>query len=231
MKNKTKEAWRIVLAGFAAAIAIISALFDIVLLKSLLTSWLIPTFCLLPVAIALTLPLRGAAKRLTDSDKTWLNTLCTILFLYPVLLLAVLLTNRVFADGKTRDVPAVVTRVYKETRYKTRRVSRRVYARGAPYKVNRVDVILPDGDSRSFDVSKKVYNAVNKGDTVDIPATTGLFRLTFLDQSHIKARHYPSPKKKKGQPRFKPRRSSDEVMQRHRQRIDSLRRKYGHKDD
>lgn len=232
MKEKTKDAYRIVLGGFAATIAILIAIADIIMLKSLLSPWLTPALCLLPVAIALAFPLRVAARWLTDSDKSWLNTSLTILFIYPLLMMALIMADKHLGDPQTRDIPAVVNRVYKETRYKTRRVSRRVYARGAPYKVNRIDVTLANGDMRSFDVTKKVYNDANKGDTVDIPATTGLFRLVWLDQSHIKVRHpHPRKKKKNGEFRFRPRRSSDEVVRRHRERIDSLRRKYGHRND
>lgn len=233
MKEKTKDVWRILAAGFGVTIAIMCAVADIIMLKALLSPWLMPALTVLAVAIFLSIPLCGAARWMTGSDKRWLNRLCVTLLIYPLFMLAMLVVNECYPSDTPHDMPAVASRVYKETRYKTRRVSRRVYARGAPYKVTCIDVTLPNGDTRSFDVSKKVYNAVSKGDTVDIPVTTGLFGLKWLDSHDIKPRH-PRMRKEKSRSQFgsrRPRRSAADVEKRHREHIDSLRRKYGLGDE
>ncbi|MCM1517192.1 MAG: hypothetical protein NC117_00925 [Pseudoflavonifractor sp.] len=234
MKEKTKDVWRILAAGFGVTIAIMCAAADVIMLKALLSSWIMPVLTALAASIALSIPLHRAARWVTSSDKRWLNGLCATLFLWPLMMLSLLIANECYPSDTPHDMPAVASRVYKETRYKTRRVSRRVYARGAPYKVTCIDVILPNGDTRSFDVTKKVYDAVSKGDTVDIPVTTGLFGLQWLDSHDIKTRHPRTRKGKSRRPQFgsrRPRRSASDVENRHRERIDSLRLKYGHNDN
>lgn len=228
MTSKTKEVWRILTAGFGVTIAIMCACGDVAMLKMLLSSWIPPVVAALLIAMIISLLLRGAMAWLTGSGKRWINQLCATVAIAPIVLLAMLIVNDSCPAGEPEQMTATVDRVYKETRYKTRRVSRRVYTRGAPYKVNRIDVTLANGNTRSFDISKKLYAVVYKGDTVDIPVNTGLLGLKWLDSGDIRPRHVRPAKKKKGEPRFgvRPGHSTDEVLKRHRERIDSLRRKY-----
>lgn len=228
MTKKNADVLKILLSGLAATVALICAFFDAAMLKELLTPWIIPVLCVLPVGAALALPLRHPVSRLTGSAMVWLNTLCALVFAVPVVLMVVLLANRLSTVERT-DIPVVVERVYKETRYKTKRVSRRHYTRGTPYKVTRADVKLPDGHTRSIDVTKRVYKNMSKGDTVDIPVTTGIFRLSYLDASHIHLRRLKEDRNGCTTVSRRPQRpgsSSEEVMLRHRARIDSIRRQY-----
>ncbi|MCM1370215.1 MAG: hypothetical protein NC204_07590, partial [Candidatus Amulumruptor caecigallinarius] len=184
MKNSLK----ILLGGFIVVIAVLCAVADIILMKKLLSWWFLPAMVVLVFSALLTLPLRNVSHWLVGFERQWLNSVVCGLVIYPVLLLSLLLIDRINAREAEGNMEAVVSRVYKQTRYKTRRVSRRVYARGAPYKVNCIDVVLANGDSRSFDVKRLIYDSVNKGDTIDIPVSTGMVGLKWLESGNVKPR-------------------------------------------
>ena len=225
MKQKTKEAWRTVALGLAVTIAGMSAVFDITMLRNLLSPWWIPVACVLAVTFALALPFRSVTCWLTGSARNWLNITCHVLMLSPILLLAVLTLNFVYTQGDDSCIPAVVERVYRENREHTRRVGRRSYSRYTSLH-HVINVTMENGDSRKIDIPRKLYSKILKGDTVDIPVTTGIFRIVQLDESHIRLRHPHAARKHRSRSVMTPRSSADEVMQRHRQRIDSIRRKF-----
>lgn len=188
MGQKARDVVRILTGGFALTFAGISVVLCIIILKTLLTPWWIPVACVLPVSLLLYYPLRGLNEWITDSSKKWLNILNHLFLTWPTLLIAVLVTNMLTAEGESKEVAARVDRVYKETRYRTRRVGRRTYTRGAPYQVTRMDVTLTDGREYGFDIPKKLYSRITVGDTVVIPTSTGAFHLTWMDESKAKLR-------------------------------------------
>lgn len=188
MKEKTKDSWRSVALGSAAALALMAAMCSVMMLKTLLSSWLIPVLCVLPVALCLSLPFRGVTRWLTRSRKTWVNVTVHTLLVYPVLLSAVLTANRIWTLENRQEMHGVVNRVYTEMRRSSRRVSRRSY-RTVETPHNVIDVTLDNGSQRKIDVTRKIYSRASKGDTVDIPVTTGIFHLVQMDESHLKLRH------------------------------------------
>ena len=60
-----------------------------------------------------------------------------------------------------------------ETHYHTRRISRKVTVRGAPYQVYFVTLDMPRAGKRKMKVEKKIYDSVDKGDTVEVAIGRG----------------------------------------------------------
>lgn len=235
MKPKTIEAWRTVVGGFGGAVAIMSGIAAYIMLKSLLTSWLIPVLCVLPVALALALPLRGVTRWLTGSYNTWLNISIHMLLMYPLLLGAVMLTNKLWVIDNQRDMQGVVDRVYTEKRKSTRRSGRRSY-RTVEKLYNVINITLETGKSRKIDVSKKIYRQAEKGDTVQIPVTTGIFHMTQMEEGQLKLLHPHIKKSRRPYPdrsgfgvgAKRSKMTSDEIREYHRRRIDSIRNSFKH---
>lgn len=228
MDAKTKEAWRIVVLSLILVVAGIAAVIDIVLLNSSLTPWWIPVLCVLPIALCLYLPFRGLIRWLTRSSKIWINLSVNLVLCLSFLLAAVLLINLLNPKDLSSGIYGTVNKVYKETRYRTKRVSRRTYTKGTPYQVTCMDITLETGDNFKIDIPMHLYDVIGKGDTIDLPVVTGVFNITMIDKAKAAARH-PRPLRHKtrhvGKKLIK---SSDEVHMLHKQRIDSIREKYYH---
>lgn len=228
--RKRKEIWIIIVAGFSAAIAIICALFSIIILRTLLTPWWIPVAIIIPIALVLALPLRKASCWVTESSREWVNICHSILLLYPILLFAMLFINHLCPAGESTSMEAIIESKYTETRYRSERVSRRVY-RSVPYRGYAINAITENGKIHTFPLSYKEYNAVHKGDTIDIPVSIGIFRIKSLEVADMKVRHPRALSKRKKTKYFgtgnkeNTLHSAQEVVQRNRERIDSIRQR------
>ncbi len=235
MKPKTEEAWRTVVGGFGGAVAIMSGMAAYIMLKTLLTPWIIPVLCVLPVALALALPLRSVTGWLTGSVNVWLNLSVHMLLMYPLLLGAVLLTNKLWVITNERDMQGVVDRVYTERRKSTRRQGRRSYHTVEKLQ-NVIDITLETGKTRKIDVSKKIYRQVEKGDTVEIPITTGIFHMTQMEEGQLTLLHPHIKKSRRSypdRPNFgvgakRSKMTPEEIRDYHRRRIDSIRNSFKH---
>ncbi|MDE5645067.1 MAG: hypothetical protein K2I45_05435 [Muribaculaceae bacterium] len=161
----------------------------------LLTPWWIPALILLPAALALALPTRGFWHWLTGIRNVAVNLVCHMVFSFPLLLCATLTVNYVTAGKNADREEATVTRVYKETRYKTRRVNRRTYTRGAPYSVYFIEIHFNDGRTKDIEVLKKTYDRVSKGDTIGVDVSKGRLGMTVFDGRNLHLRERAKLKK------------------------------------
>lgn len=189
--NNSSGAWRTVCMAFMLTITIFCIGGCAYMFRTLLTQWWIPALVTAIPAIALALPARGLWRWFTGRDNVALNLICHILFTYPLLLCVALTVNYATSGkGNVRE-NAIVERVYRETRYKTRRVSRKVYTRGAPYYVYCIEIRLPDSRKRDIEVQKNIYNRVSRGDTVGIDVSRGVLGMSVFNSSslHLKEKH------------------------------------------
>lgn len=187
-EKKNKDAWRIVAGGFWATLAIFCGVGCAVEFKYVLTPWWIPVLAAVMVSLALALPMRSVLRWLTGSRNPAIILLCQVFLISPVLLIAALLANMTLASPEREQIATEVTRVYKETRYRTKRVSRRVYTRGAPYKAYRMEIEIPGKGRRSLDISKKIYDRVMKGDTIGINVFTGPLGIRMFESGSFDLR-------------------------------------------
>ena len=88
---------------------------------------------------------------------------------------AIYLCNYAFADKSTlHKEPVVVERRYSEVRHRTKRISRRTYGRGEPYKVYYIDVRFPStGKLKAISLQQRLYNRVRTGDTLSLDTEMG----------------------------------------------------------
>ena len=83
--------------------------------------------------------------------------------------------------GSLPQEKAVVVRKYSETRYHSKRVGRRTYSRGAPYKVYKMEVEFADGLKRDFPLVRERYGRIHKGDTILVGRGRGILGMPVID--------------------------------------------------
>jgi hypothetical protein len=139
--------------------------------------------------------------------------ICHLVFTFPLLLCTALTVNLLTADKNPVNTKAVVEKVYTETRYHTKRVSRKVYTRGAPYTVYCVEIQFPEGKKRHFDIKKKVYNRLSKGDTVSVDIKKGALGMRMFNGSEMQLPETATPEQKKETRHQRMRRKYQEHME------------------
>lgn len=119
--------------------------------------------------------------RLTGTGKVWINFLCQTVTAASILYGAFYTLNFACADPATLHTEkAVVARKYSKTHYRTRRISRRVYGRGAPYQVYHADVEFSSGRRHTLTLKPARYIKIHKGDTIGISLARGLFGIPVV---------------------------------------------------
>lgn len=117
----------------------------------------------------------------------WLRCLIQVVAVTVTCLFAFFLANFLTAQkAPVQFQDVVVTRVYREQHYKTKRVGRRTYTRGAPYWVYCMDVELADGRMKTVSISKKRYRQVDKGDTVGLATRRGIAGIDVIAPANIR---------------------------------------------
>lgn len=179
--NKGIGVGRAIALVIGCAVTVFNIAGCIYLFHFLLTPWWIPTLILLPLAVVTALPARGLWRWMTGTRNVAINLIGHIVFTFPLLLCAALTINYATSGKHATREEVAVTRVYKETRYKTRRVSRKTYVRGAPYPVYFIEIRFHDGRSKDIEVLKKTYDRVSKGDTIGVDVSKGKLGMTVFD--------------------------------------------------
>lgn len=194
-QSKLKLAIRIVAGAFLAVLAVSSYVGAATLLKFIFVKWWIPASIALGITTVSGLTLWRLWKWLTDRQTFLPNYLCHIAILTGILMAGMLAVNYfVPSDKPFRHEKALVTKVYREKHYRTKRVSRRVYSQGAPYYVYRADLQLHNGNTSTINLNLKRYNSLNKGDSVGITVGRGILGWEELRADSVV---YPQSKKEK----------------------------------
>lgn len=87
---------------------------------------------------------------------------------------------------------AVVEETYYKVRHKTRRVSRGRYARGDAYNVYYMKASFGDGSVKDFEVERKKYVRLHKGDTVELFISKGFFGFPVVKYNKLTKYTYGS---------------------------------------
>lgn len=133
--------------------------------------------------------------KLTNNDSIWINYGLHIVTVATFLLCFFYMGNYFLGDRENITYEdSRIARLYREQHYRTRRISRKVYGRGAPYWVYKADLELPDGSSKDIRLTKKHYDDLFRGDTLGLAVRTGFFGVKVFDTSKIK---YPPQKVRK----------------------------------
>ncbi|MDE7426941.1 MAG: hypothetical protein K2M79_04000 [Muribaculaceae bacterium] len=118
-----------------------------------------------------------------------LSALVLWLFAASAIMAGLLFWNSYTAVQDGNETHAIVEKRYTKTRYRSRRISRKVYVRGNPYKVYFTDIVFPDGEKATVETNFKSYKALRKSDTVQITRGTGVMGWEVLVPSTLKPLH------------------------------------------
>lgn len=120
-------------------------------------------------------------KFVTQCSQLWVNGLCHVIFTGSLLLFSFYFCNFYFARRETIHAErAVIERLYSETHYKTKRISRRTYGRGEPYQQYYMEVRLEDGRTKNLSVKFDDYRRLKKMDTVQLKMERGLWGIPVI---------------------------------------------------
>lgn len=153
----------------------------------LIGQMLSPCWAVVMVAVILSATISAVIYRsvsLRIAKRRWLILPASMLFLVPVLLAAILLVDRTRIRNE-EHCTAVAERVFTKTRYRSERVGRRSYKRGAPYKVYYMTLRLEDGLTKEIGITAENYRHVHREDSVGIIVREGLFGLRHIDTRNI----------------------------------------------
>ncbi len=140
----------------------------------------------LPYGIALLLgvasiAVSGVWRCLTGTSRWWINALYGFAVVGALSAFAIIGGNYYMADESTAHTEEVeVVDKYREKHYKSRRVSRRVYTRGAPYWTYHVTVEFADGRRKPIEVTKKRYAKIKSGSIRELTLQKGLFGMPVV---------------------------------------------------
>lgn len=144
-----------------------------------------------------------AWAKLTGVDKFALNFPIHLVVFTIVISSALLMGNYFATDfDSLPEQEVVIEKRLRKTRYRTRRVSRRSYVRGAPYHVYYLQVSLPDGTPKEFYVKKSVYDKTRSGDTVTIRMGRGALSFPVLNANSLQLRVDHSSSSRKSRCKF-----------------------------
>lgn len=104
----------------------------------------------------------------------WAMLLSFFLFLF-------YFSNSHFAkEGSLHKEKVVVERVYSETHYRSKRISRNRHVRGEPYKLYYIDVAFQSGHSKKLSVDLHQYRRIDRGDTLTLDVEKGLWGIAVI---------------------------------------------------
>lgn len=196
-KSNGKRVARYLILGFGLAILLIL----VAGISSMLESTMINTWLFFGVvafvAAATGMVLYRPWGKLTGIDRFYVNFPLHVV-VSGIVLSAALLMGNYFAtdfDRLPRERVIVEKRITK-TRYKTKRVTRRTYTRGAPYKVYYLEISLPGGEHKEVYVPKKLYDKARKGDTATVNIGRGALSFPVFNPHSLELLH-PHVNKKK----------------------------------
>lgn len=90
-------------------------------------------------------------------------------------------SNMLYADRDTEYTEkACVVRKYQETHYKSKRITRKTYARGEPYQEYYIELAYSNGMTRSLLIKPSIYKYVHKGDSIDIKFQRGILGIPVI---------------------------------------------------
>ena len=158
-KTKVKSVVRWVALGFGVALLILLAGGIAGMIGTTMLNWWVFFGIIVIVAAATGTVLHCGWEKLTGTGKFYINFPLHMVVFTIVAAAALLMGNYYGSDFSSfQEEKVIVNQKIRKTRYQTKRISRRVYTRGAPYYVYYVDITLPDGTPKEIYVNRNVYN-------------------------------------------------------------------------
>lgn len=127
------------------------------------------------LALIISIPAGKLVKCFTGWHHYLSSFMVSAVTIFMLVSTGVLSGNYYFASSSTHR-RVVIERRVEETHYRSRRVSRKVYTRGAPYQVYYF-IIKAEGECIKVKVDKKVYDSARKGDHAEMVMKKGYFSM------------------------------------------------------
>lgn len=148
-----------------------------------IVNWQIPWSIALTLSLLTWIPLGKQWERSLPNIHRLLRllihlTAATSMFIFMIFAINFFLAD----DSSTHIEKAIVEGHYRETHYKSERVGRRVYKRGAPYYEYLIRVKFSDGRIKDITVPKKRYDRIRNGSTLEIKLKDGFFGFPVLER-------------------------------------------------
>jgi len=110
-----------------------------------------------------------------------INYICHVMFSCGIFLAAIYGLNYAFTQQSSQHAEhAIVKRKYTKTRHHQKRVSRRVYRQGSPYKVYYMELHFENGREKTIQVSSKRFYSIRSGSTIPLTVESGLFGIPVI---------------------------------------------------
>lgn len=186
-KTKVKSVVRWVALGFGVALLILLAGGIAGMIGTTMLNWWVFFGIIVIVAAATGTVLHCGWEKLTGTGKFYINFPLHMVVFTIVAAAALLMGNYYGSDFSSfQEEKVIVNQKIRKTRYQTKRISRRVYTRGAPYYVHYVDITLPGGTRKEIFVNRNVYNKAHVGDTATIRMGRGALSFRVIDPNSLK---------------------------------------------
>lgn len=171
--RRTRGSGRIVLIVLCGAVVLfclggISAMGDL----TFMPRW-IPWTIAVGTALGTGMWGRHLWQRITGCRLQWVNYAVHVVMVSLLICCGLYLGNQLGASDRGDTVEAEVLKVYRETRYHTKRVSRKVYTRGDAYYVYYARVRFDNGLERNMPVSRAQYSKLRPGSVFAVEVHRG----------------------------------------------------------
>lgn len=132
-------------------------------------------------AIITSVPAWRMWSKLTTVKNRWIAQLFHAVAVTPLAIVAVLGINYYAASTESfTPVGTEVHKVWSETHYRSKRVSRRTYTRGEPYKMYYAEIELPTGRHKEINITRTQFSRLHAGDSITVNVGRGALGLQVM---------------------------------------------------
>ena len=149
-----------------------------------ITPWWIPVLVCVLIAAASGAKLWKVWQGLTQSKSFLPNFICNLLFSTFLLTSAYYILNSVIPVGSTKENVEVISK-FREKHYRSERVGKNSYKRGAPYYTYHISVKLPNNREKNIQLPHSTYSRIKSGEEIRLVFTKGCLGETMIDTSTI----------------------------------------------
>ncbi len=206
--NKGRLIRQVLIIGFGVPLLIFLGAFVVHMLGSTLVNPWVPLGCSAGVALISGLRLAKVWQKLLSINNIYICFIINALVMTGVVSALILALNYYSVSDSSRHVVrGEVSRVYTRTRHTSRRVSRRVYVQGRPYKVYFIELQLPDereGAAESIckemEISYSCYSGTHKNDSIEVEIGKGILGMPVIYAETLRNLTPKSKKRRKYNP-------------------------------
>lgn len=163
--------------------------------KTIVEWWLPAVICAI-IAVFISALLYRFIRYITGFKNFAVNCLSAFAVAFSIILGTFYTLNYYCSDTLSRhNISTTVVRKYSKERYKVKRVSRNRTTRGEKYHVYYIDIELPDGSSKSLDITLSDFMRLRKGQSLTLEIEKGLFGIMVFKNMKFPIRKYTSDKR------------------------------------